>query len=144
MKMKKRNILLFLIMMVLSVAKSSAQVYDGEKTGKVKSQTLYVFGVATCFNDSLAFITEICQMDSMPVNKKTKFLPNRTDYSYQLKSYLEDILGLEHRTCAVFFSPKKKKIIKWHNKMINRLKNTDGNVLHTLDKSSFVFKRMNY
>ena len=47
-----------------------------------KQERLYVYGVATSFNDSTVYITEIQQLDSAWVDTKTGFLYSRNNYSF--------------------------------------------------------------
>lgn len=54
-----------------------------------KQERLYVYGVATSFNDSTVYITEIQQLDSAWVDTKTGFLYSRNNYSFQLRDHLK-------------------------------------------------------
>ena len=50
-----------------------------------------MFGVATSFNDSTLYITEIQEISGAYIDSKTKFLVERDNYSYQLRDYLKGI-----------------------------------------------------
>ena len=67
---------------------------------KNQAKTLYIFGFATSFNDSSAYITG-----------KAKFLVSRENYSAQLREYLEK-QGAGYRTCTVFYDTNQKKAEK--------------------------------
>ena len=46
-----------------------------------KQERLYVYGVATSFNDSTVYITQNQQRDSAWVDPKTRYLYSRNTYS---------------------------------------------------------------
>ena len=52
------------------------------------SKSVYIVGVSASFTDSLVYFTEIQLLDSVSLDKN-KMLPERSQYSYQLKNYLE-------------------------------------------------------
>lgn len=72
-----------------------------------KQETLYLYGIATTFNDSTVYITEIQQMDDTWVDTKTGFLYSRDNYSYQLRDYLKKN-GVAHPTCVTVFGKTRK------------------------------------
>lgn len=76
-----------------------------------KQERLYVYGIATSFNDSTVYITEIQQLDSAWVDAKTDFLYSRNNYSYQLREYLK-ANGCATPTCATIFAKTRKQIEK--------------------------------
>lgn len=76
-----------------------------------EQERVYVYGMATSFNDSTVYITEIQQLDSAWVNSKTGFLYSRNNYSYQLRDYLKNN-GCPTPTCTTFFAKKRKDIEK--------------------------------
>ena len=80
------------------------------------SKSVYIVGVSASFTDSLVYFTEIQLLDSVSLDKN-KMLPERSQYSYQLKNYLENEEGLTNRTCFVYFSNSRKKLQKTINKM---------------------------
>lgn len=99
---------------------------------------LYAFGFAASFNDSTVHFTSIQEIDSVWINDKNKFLVERENYSYQLRTYLED-QGLQHRTCVISYALKlkdaKKKFNKMRNKYIKR-----GNIdIKDITKDEFLF-----
>lgn len=81
-----------------------------------KRTRLYVYGFATSFNDSTAYLTEIHELDSAWVDKKTGFLYSRDNYSYQLRDYLKNN-GVNFPTCITTYAKDKKKIEKKYAKL---------------------------
>ncbi len=79
---------------------------------KVKQKPVYLFGFATSFTDSLAYITDVQYIDSAYIDTKTRFLIGRNMYSVQLQQYLEDKEGCSHPVTSIFFSKKKAKVDK--------------------------------
>lgn len=71
---------------------------------------VYLFGFATSFTDSVAYITEIQTLDSAYVHYNG-FLDSRSLYALQLDQYLAGT-GREGLTCVVFFNKKKSKVEK--------------------------------
>lgn len=76
-----------------------------------KQERLYVYGVATSFNDSTVYITEIQQLDSAWVDTKTGFLYSRNNYSFQLRDHLK-ANGFATPTCVTYSAKTRKEIEK--------------------------------
>ncbi|MBQ9666377.1 MAG: hypothetical protein IJ635_05190 [Bacteroidaceae bacterium] len=110
-------------------------VSGGKGTGKV-----YVFGVSQQLTDSVIFVTSICEVDSIDVEKKTKFLPYRSEFSLQLKLYLEGKLHLQKQTACVFFSTERKKLSKRYYKVKKRYLDNPETKLKVIDDQQFTFK----
>ena len=72
---------------------------------------VYMAGVSASFTDSLVYFTDIQFLDSALVDGKG-FLVGRSQYSVQLKDYLETKEGGKNRTCFMFFNLKKNKLQK--------------------------------
>lgn len=85
-------------------------------TAKNEAKTAYLFGFAASFNDSTVYITPVQQLDSVYITSKSHFLVNRSNYSYQLRDYLEQ-QGAGNRTCIVMFDTNQKKAEKKWNKL---------------------------
>ncbi|MBQ4445766.1 MAG: hypothetical protein II910_05905, partial [Prevotella sp.] len=98
--MNKSKIILLLLTLVLSL-NISAQ--------KSTMQKIYAYGFSASFTDSVAYFTEIQEIDSAWIETKTKFLENRDSYSYQLKEYFAQ-QGDKNRTCMIIFALEKKDI----------------------------------
>lgn len=77
---------------------------------------LYIYGFVMSFNDSTVYLTDIQETDSAWIDKKTKFLYSRENYSYQLRDYMRGI-GVTNPTCVTIYDRKKKKIEKKYTKL---------------------------
>ena len=81
-----------------------------------KKKGMYMVGVSASFTDSLIYFTDIQFLDSVELDKN-ELLPMRGQYSDQLDSYLEQVKGMENRTCFIYFDEKKSKVEKAIKKM---------------------------
>ena len=66
------------------------------------------------------------------------------EYSYQLKMFLEQTLGLENRTCSVLYSDKLKKALKTRRKLLEKYLKADNTAVQSVNKETFAFKRLDY
>lgn len=115
------------------------KVQDEDVFGKVDGK-VYIFGCSSEFGDSVIYITEIQEVDSTALMKKTKFLPYRSDYSQQLKDKLESkTFSLKNQTCSVFFSDKKAKLEKKYAKIKKRYLTKFQMKVVPLSQSEFKF-----
>lgn len=105
---------MLLAVTMLAIAKPKPSQY-GRGTGKV-----YLFGVSQLLTDSVVYITFINEVDSLDLAKKTKFLPFRSEFSLQLREYMEGTLKKDHQTTTVFFSTNRKKLSKKYYKIKKR------------------------
>lgn len=94
---------MFAVSMVMGVAAKKSK--DKNKYG------VYMAGVSASFTDSLVYFTDVQYLDSAVVDNKG-FLVGRSQYSVQLKDYLEAKEGVKNRTCFMFFNVKKNKLQK--------------------------------
>lgn len=76
-----------------------------------KHMPLYMCGIATSFNDSTVYFTEIQKIDSAYVDSKTGFLYSRDSYSYQLREHMQKT-GVAHPTCVTVFGKTRKDVEK--------------------------------
>ena len=117
-----------------------AEQQELNRLGPVTSKdVVYIFGVGTNFNDSTVYLTRIAQLDSIRIDKKTGFLPNRVEFSIQLKQYLEGTLGLINETTCIFFSDKRKKIAKYFYKLKKRYLDEGYRNMIVVDPADFSF-----
>ena len=116
--MKKFFSILFILCLVmpsLSFAKGGKK-----KEAKKKIQTeVYVFGVSLSFTDSVAYFTEIQQIDGAII--EDKMLPNRHLYAYELKDYMSYEEGKPGRTSFIYFADKRSKLEKKELKVRKKL-----------------------
>ena len=125
------------LLLVLTVC--SAFSLKGSK-GKSGSKSVYIVGVSASFTDSLVYFTEIQLLDSVRLDKN-KMLPERSQYSYQLKNYLENEEGLTNRTCFVYFSNSRKKLQKTINKMKTKYQKGKTLLIREVNPNAFKFKK---
>ena len=105
-----------------------------------KNKTVYIVGVSASFTDSLVYFTEIQLVDSVKIDKN-KMLPERAQYSHQLKNYLENEEGLTNRTCFVYFSNNKKKLQKTVNKMKAKYQKGKTMMIRQVNPNAFRFRK---
>lgn len=105
-----------------------------------KEKGVYAFGFSASFTDTVVYHTEIQMLDS--VELKRGFLPKRDLYSYQLKNYLEYNKGQKNRTCMIYFSEDKQKLVKEKTKVLNKYKkNNKEAILTEIPQTDFTFKK---
>ena len=110
---------------------------------KSKSNGLYIVGVSASFSDSLIYFTDIQFVDSVVLDKD-KMLPMRGQYSDQLDAYLEQKLGLENRTCFIYFNEKKHKLEKTIEKMQDKYKKAGTSILRETGEDFKFTKAIEY
>lgn len=118
MSLRRLALISAILMIVPNVVFAKGNPGDDEKKEKSKTSSIYMFGIGAAFGDSIVYVTDVNRVDSVVYDKKTGYLKDRANYSIQLKDYLENKLGLEKRTCAVFYSDNKAKIDKKHQKLL--------------------------
>ena len=128
-----RNLLLALALLL------TASVY-AEKAPK--QQRIYIFGVATSFTDSTAYMTEVQALDSAYIGNHG-FLTYRTLYSVQLQNLMETI-GKPDMTCCVIYALNEKKAIKLFDKVRKRYTKDGNTQMLVLDKATFTFRPEEY
>lgn len=111
--------------------------------GKNKSNGLYIAGVSASFTDSLIYFTDIQFVDSVVLDKN-EMLPMRGQYSDQLEAYLEQRLGLENRTCFIYFNEKKHKLEKTIKKMQDKYKKAGTSILRETGEDFKFTKAIEY
>lgn len=120
MRLIKLLCFVFAVSMVVGVAAKKSK--DKNKYG------VYMVGVSASFTDSLVYFTDIQYLDSAMVDGKG-FLVGRSQYSVQLKDYLETKQGEKNRTCFMFYNLKKNKLQKELLKLKDKYKKGNSLVL---------------
>ena len=121
---------LFLIFTVLSVALLGLKAEE--------KQGVYVFGASYSFSDSIVYFTEIQYLENVQLEKKTKFIPYRQHYSYELKDFMSVQEGMPGRISAIYFSQKEASIKKKETKLKKKIEKKDKMVVRYLgDKFKF-------
>lgn len=120
-----------------------------EKKKKVKKEhgpemsKVYMFGFSASFTDSVAFVTDVMEVDSVYLRSKY-ILVDRPLYSIQLEDYVTNVCHVQNSTNTVFFSKKKKNIDKKYGKVNKLYKDANHLALVTLKQSDFRFKPEEY
>lgn len=87
---------------------------------KNEMKKVYIYGIATSFNDSTVYLTDIQELDSAWLSNKNLFLVSRENYSYQLRDFVQGQGWEPHPTCTVGFSTSLKKAEKEWAKLHDR------------------------
>lgn len=108
-----KQLFMFTLCTVLAFGVASAKKKPAgiEKANRI-SCPVYIFGVAQNFNDSTVYVTTINRIDSLGLEKKTRFLPYRSELSLQVKEYVEGTLGHTKMTCSVFYASNQAVLSK--------------------------------
>ena len=100
---------------------------------------VYIFGTSTTLGTDEVLITEISQIDSLAVQKKTLFLPFRSSFSLQLQQYTEGTLGKTNQTTSIFFDENKKKLEKRLDKVKRHILTETSGTLTFINAEQFHF-----
>lgn len=103
---------------------------------KIKTD-ISIFGVAISISDSVVYMTDMQEIGMVTVEKKTKFLVDRREYSNQLSEYISRT-GDGRMTTLVSYNLKKKKAEKRYLKIKERFIK-DGYVVKYITKEEFAF-----
>ncbi len=130
--MKKGVIIavIFLLAAVLSL--------NAAPGGTPDKRTVYMFGVAESFTDSVLFMTEVQEVEAYV--HSNGFLANRSLYSLQLNNSIVTNQQIENVTCAVFFDKSLAKATKRWEKMNRRFREKGIAMPQTLRADEFTFE----
>lgn len=110
----------------------------------VVQQPVYMIGVAFALVDSAIFITDVHRVDSVSIQKKTKFLMDRQLYSFQLQRHLQaTYVGGPYVSC-VYFGKSKKKMDRRYLSLYKRYVQGNGLRINLIDQTQFRFKPEKY
>lgn len=129
-----KSLKLFLSLLLVFFVASAFTMQDNKKNG------VYIAGVSASFSDSLVYFTEAIFVDSVVLEHKTGFLPERYQYSTQLTDYMSAKYGLHHRTSFVLFNNDKAKLEKELKKLKEKYQKSGKSMLKEVDPS-FKFKK---
>ena len=93
---------------------------------------VYMAGVSASFKDSLVYFTDVQLVDSVELDKN-KLLPERQQYSHQLRTYLEGVTGISHRTCFVYFNTNKEKLEKDIKKLKEKYQKSGNSIIRQVN-----------
>lgn len=119
--------------MVFGVAQASAK-----EPKAPKAVIVYAVGVATSFNDSVAYCTEMQVLNDATLDRD-RYLHRRSGYSFQLRDYLLE-RGKENYTCLVLFNANKTKLEKELAKVKSRF-SKDNISLVEIKETDFKFTK---
>ena len=105
---------------------------------------LATIGVSFSLVDSMVFITDMQLVDSITIEKKTKFLVDRQLYSFQFQRYLEGAYKGGPYVPSVFFSPSRKKMERKYLSLHKRYVQSKDLRMILVDISQFRFKPEKY
>ena len=125
----------FVLLLVFVAAQASAKE---PKVKKASKSTVYAVGVATSFNDSLAYFTEMQVLDDAELDRD-RYLHRRSGYSFQLRDYLL-AQGKENYTCLILFNIKKAKLDKELAKVRSRFSKDNISVIE-IKETDFKFTK---
>lgn len=106
--------------------------------GNIRTR-MYLYGFVSSFGDSTVYFTGIQITDSAWMDKKTKFLYSRDNYSYQLRDYMRG-RGVENPTCVTFYAPKQKDIEKKYTALKKRYEKGGVYTIKYIEPSEFQYK----
>ena len=104
-------------------------------------KTTYVFGVATSFNDSTAYVTAIQQLDSVTTVGKTGILANKQEYSYQLREFMGG-KGIQYATCVTVNAKSRKEAEKSLSSLKQRLAGKNKLIVKQIPAEEFAYQRV--
>ncbi len=106
-----------------SVRKLKGDVRKKKKANKEESEslTIFIYGTSFSFSDSIMYVTDIQQLDSVSVKDKY-FLAGRDQYSLQLKKWLEAGGAPTQVSSINFFSDRGKAVRKFEKVRKSALK----------------------
>lgn len=100
-------------------------------------QKVYIFGFSASFTDSVAFLTDIMELDSAYVTSHG-FLAERSLYSAQMENHALQCKVLNSTNC-VFFSTKKSALEKKYDKVNRMYQRSEGLTLIYVGEDEFKF-----
>jgi len=122
------------------VAKSQKEAEKmAKKLAEMKPQTIYIYGAGINFLDSIVYVTDFQQVDSVYIEPDGE-LRDYYAYTGDLKFFLESRHALENETCAVFYMTNEKKATKRFAKMDKKLRKK-GFVINRISRDDFTFTR---
>ena len=114
------------------------------KSKKVVQKPTYMIGVAISQVDSVVFITDLHQVDSITIQKKTNFLMDRQLYSFQLQKFIEATYKGGPYVTAIFFGHKLRKMENKYLSLHKRYVQSKELRMILVDQSQFRFKPEKY
>lgn len=103
-----------------------------------KVDVVYLFGVSFNNNDSIVYFTEIQPVEGIKLQSRSRILPDRQHYAYELKDYMNFTEGKPGRTSVIYFAKTRKKLEKVEAKVKKKILHKDNRTVRYLgDKFRF-------
>ena len=107
-------------------------------SAKSDNDVAYLFGVSFSHSDSVVYFTEIQPLEGVKLQSRSRILPDRQHYAYELKDYMNFAEGKPGRTSAIYFAKNRKKLEKIEAKVKKKILHKDnGTVRYLGDKFRF-------
>ena len=107
-------------------------------SAKNDKDVAYLFGVSFSQSDSIVYFTEIQPLEGVKLQSRSRILPDRQHYAYELKDYMNFTEGKPGRTSAIYFAKSRKKLEKIEAKIKKKVLHKDkGTVRYLGDKFRF-------
>ena len=110
----------------------------GAQAQKIKSTTVYMFGVGQSFADSTVYLSSVQRVDSVSLDASQKMLLMRYAYSEQLYQHLVG-QGKTGEMCCVFFGKTRSGVEKRYAKLRRRMQKERGTA-HVVEIAGDVFR----
>lgn len=115
-----------------------------EARRKVVSKPVYMIGVGMSLVDSTVFITDMHLVDSVTLERRTRFLKDRQLYSFQLQRYLEHAQGGGPYVPGIFFGKGRRKMERRYLSLHKRYVQDKYWRMVLIDQGQFRFKAEEY
>ena len=126
---------IFILLFVFVAAVGFARDKKNDKNEKVLP--VYIWGASISFSDTIAYFTEIQELDSVVL--VNDLLPHRQYYAYQLKDYMNFEEDMPGRISVIYFETKRHKLEQKEAKIRKRLIEKDNMTVRYLgDRFKFV------
>lgn len=133
----KHSIIIILLSVLLPVTVNAKK---NKSENPEYCQPVFMYGLATSFTDSIAYLTDVQYLDSAYL-ERGKFLGGITEYVSQLTQYFTE--KNDARLCAVFFATSQKKAEKRYIALRKRYTNPKYHYqLKPLTKQEFTFSNV--
>jgi hypothetical protein len=126
---------IFIFLFAFIAAVGIARDKKNDKNEKVLP--VYIWGASISFSDTIAYFTEIQELDNVVL--VNDLLPHRQYYAYQLKDYMNFEENMPGRISVIYFEKKRHKLEQKEAKIKKRLVEKDNMTVRYLgDKFKFV------
>lgn len=123
--------------------KAKAEKKDKKKSNDksfVEAGRIYLYGVAMSPTDSIVYMTDELYLDSMVMDRKTKFLFGRERLSKQLATHMAG-RGESNYVCSITFAKTVKNIDKLYARQAKILRK-QGYLIKNVGQEEFRFERV--